>query len=256
MLRVLSMISLIVLTLTLLPLRAETAPSTPLPQPQQLVLAIAPSTETFTGTLRLFHRNESGKWIADAESWPVLFGKKGLAWGRGLHVEQPGLQKAERDGRSPAGRFRIGFALGNEPQLPAGSQGWSYHAKTLNDAWIEDPTLPNYNHLVTVPETNRPIWFDKQRLKLDDPAYHWLLVVEHNYPDSIPSAGSAIFFHVRRGEFLPTAGCTTMPRERLEQLLRWLTPSAKPQFVLLAQPDYERLWRSWQLPSPEQFSAK
>lgn len=251
MLRTLSMMASLACALFL----STTALQADTPAPRQLLLAIAPNTETFTGTIRLFHRNNSGAWIADAEPWPVLFGKKGLAWGRGLHAAQPGLQKAERDGRSPAGRFRIGFALGNEPQLPAGSQ-WTYHAKSPNDAWIEDPTLPNYNHLVTVPENDRPAWFDKQRLKLDDPAYHWLLVIEHNYPDSVAGAGSAIFFHVRRGEFVPTAGCTTMPQDRLEQILRWLQPSANPQFVLLAQADYDRLWKSWDIPSPQQFSAK
>ncbi len=257
MLRALSMMASLLCALGLASplLRAEATTPATLAAPRQLLLAIAPNTETFTGTIRLFHRNDSGQWIADSEPWPVLFGKKGLAWGRGLHPAQPGLQKAERDGRSPAGRFRIGFALGNEPQLPSGAQ-WPYHAKSPNDAWIEDPTLPNYNHLVTVPEKDRPAWFDKQRLKLDDPAYHWLLVIEHNYPDSVPGAGSAIFFHVRRGEFVPTAGCTTMPQERLEQILRWLRPAANPQFVLLAQVDYNRLWQTWDLPSPQRFGTK
>lgn len=257
MLRIVSMAVLFALTWPVTLLHAEKpAPARDSIVPQQLILAIAPTADSFQGTLRTFHRNAQGEWVADSESWPVLFGKKGLAWGRGLHPQQPGLQKAERDGRSPAGRFRIGLALGNEPQLPTGSQGWPYHAKTPNDAWIEDPALPQYNHLVQVPEANRPAWFEKQRLKLDDPAYHWLLVIEHNYPDSIPGAGSAIFFHVRRGETVPTAGCTTMPRERLESLLRWLRPEAQPQFVLLAQPDYEQLWRDWQLPAPELSTAR
>lgn len=220
------------------------------PQPQQLVVAIAPNANTFSGTLQLYTRNAQGTWVTDGEPWPVLFGKNGLAWGRGLHPAQPGLQKVERDGRSPAGRFAIGLALGNEPQLPPGSHGWPFHAKTPNDAWIDDPALPNYNHLIQVPAENRPAWFDKQRLKLDDPAYHWLLLIEHNYPDSVPGAGSAIFFHVRRGEAVPTAGCTTMPREKLEHLLRWLRPETHPEFILLAQPDYNRLWKEWKLPPP------
>ncbi len=220
------------------------------PAPRQLIVAVAPNTETFCGTLRLFELNTAGQWIAASDSWPVLFGKNGLAWGRGLNAPHPGLQKVERDNRSPAGRFRIGFALGNESRLPSGAKNWPYHIKTENDAWIEDPTLPDYNHLVTVDPRSRPAWFQKQRLKLEDPAYHWLLVIEHNYPNSISGAGSAIFFHIRRGEKVPTAGCTTMPQERLEQILRWLDPDAHPQFVLLAEPDYLRLWKDWKLPAP------
>jgi L,D-peptidoglycan transpeptidase YkuD (ErfK/YbiS/YcfS/YnhG family) len=136
--------------------------------------------------------------------------------------------------------------------LPAGSHHWPYRQITEQDAWIDDPLLPHYNHLVTIPSGQEPPWFQRQKIKPLDPAYHWCVLIEHNYPDSIPGAGSAIFFHIERGEKVPTAGCITMTRDNLEKLLRWLDPSANPEFVLLTRADYKRLWQDWKLPPPLQ----
>jgi L,D-peptidoglycan transpeptidase YkuD (ErfK/YbiS/YcfS/YnhG family) len=219
---------------------------------RQLIVAIAPDDNTFQGHLRLFRQSDDGAWRAESDFIPVLFGKKGLAWGRGLHAPQPGLQKKEGDMRTPAGRFKIGFVMGNEPTLPPGSQGWPYHHKTASTAWIDDGTLPHYNDVVEVDLKSPPAWFVSQRMKIEDPIYHWLVLIEHNYgPEAKPGYGSAIFFHSRRGETVPTGGCTTMERGQLVNLIRWLNPKEKPEFVVLSAANYQRLCREWKLPEPK-----
>ena len=71
-------------------------------------------------------------------SVPVLFGKNGLAWGRGLAgQDESGLRKKERDGRAPAGVFRIGKIYTYDPALPAGAK-FPFHQVTKADAWIDD----------------------------------------------------------------------------------------------------------------------
>jgi L,D-peptidoglycan transpeptidase YkuD (ErfK/YbiS/YcfS/YnhG family) len=218
-------------------------------QADQLVVSIAPDWNSFQGEARRYTKSPSGKWVQEGKSWPVLFGKNGLAWGRGLHEPQAGLQKREGDGRAPAGRYAIGFAMGYEPALPSGNLGWKYHQVTERDAWIDDPLLPNYNHLYTLKSGERPpIWFERQRKRLGDDAYHWKLLIEHNYHRAIPGAGSAIFFHIRRGEARPTFGCTTMARERMEELLCWLDPKGKVEYVLLPKSEWLRLKTAWGLP--------
>ncbi len=215
----------------------------------QLVVSIAPDWNSFQGEARRYSKAADGSWVQEGEPWPVLFGKNGLAWGRGLHEPQSGLQKKEGDGRAPAGRFTIGFAMGYEPALPKGNRGWAYHQVTERDAWIDDPLLPHYNHLYTLkPGETPPSWFERQRKRLGDDAYHWKLLIEHNYQNAIPGEGSAIFFHIRRGETRPTFGCTTMAREKLEELLCWLDPKGKTEYVLLPKSEWERLKGSWKLP--------
>ena len=73
----------------------------------QLIVGVAPDWNSMRGQLQLFER-AGGNWKTVAPSWPVLFGKNGLAWGTGLAGQnEGGLRKAERDGRAPAGVFRI-----------------------------------------------------------------------------------------------------------------------------------------------------
>src|SRR4051812_31824535 len=60
---------------------------------RQLILSVAPNWDTNHGRLQCFERDGNG-WKPTSAPWTVLYGKNGLAWGRGLHgADLPGLQK-------------------------------------------------------------------------------------------------------------------------------------------------------------------
>jgi len=220
---------------------------------KQMIVCLAPDASSSEGTLQLFHRDDSGQWQADGKPWPVLFGRGGLAWGRGISPPQPGPQKMGGDHRNPAGLFKIGFVMGYAPTLPDGAKNWPYHQVTDRDAWIDDPTLTQltYNHLYTLPPgAPLPDWWEKEHMHLGDSAYQWLVLIEHNYDDPDPKAGNEIFFHVRRGEHYRTAGCTTMELDNLERLIKWLEPGSNAMLAELTRADYARLWQAWHLPPP------
>ncbi|CAB4244273.1 conserved protein of unknown function [Methylacidimicrobium sp. AP8] len=224
---------------------------------EQRVIVLVPEAASWQGRLSRWQRTlPGGRWQQKGEAIPVLLGRNGVAWGIGLHPPQPGLQKEEGDGRTPAGRFRIGLVLGTAPSLPAGAKWKLYHRKSERDAWIENPELPHYNHLVTVPAAeDPPEWFAQERLRIEDPVLEWMIAVEHNYPDSRPGAGSAIFLHGRYGERVPTSGCLALRKEEIVELLRWLDPRGRPELVVLTREDYLRLWSAWRLPRPERVGA-
>jgi len=69
----------------------------------------------------------------------------------------------------------------------------------------------------------------------------------------VPGAGSAIFFHIRRGVNRPTTGCTTMAKANLVKLITWLRARRHPCYVLLPTAEYDQKWTGWNLPSPETF---
>lgn len=222
---------------------------------QQLIVAIAPDWNSFTGKMQRFERKPGGSWRAVSPVAPVLFGKSGLAWGRGERgTEEPGRHKREGDRRAPAGVFALGTVYGYDAKLPAGGD-YSYHQVQENDAWIDDPKLPQYNHHVKVDLRNPPEWFARQKMRHGDFAYHWLVEIEHNTNPAIPGEGSAIFFHIRRGEKRPSHGCTTMARPELERLIAWLRAAKRPHYALLPEDEYRKRWRDWDLPSPEVVAA-
>lgn len=219
----------------------------------QLVVGVADHWNTHRARLLPFSRQAPGApwqpaWPAPR---PVLLGKSGLAWGNGaLPVPhgQPGVpSKREKDQRAPAGLFRIGILYGYAPESLPGLRLKSWKV-TARDCWIDDPNHPSYNRHITVDPANPPPWYAKQRMRLGDFAYEFLLEIRHNADPPVPGHGSAIFFHIRRGPDKASHGCTTMARQDLVNLIRWLDARANPHYVLLPRDAYQALQGPWGLP--------
>ncbi|MDZ4288861.1 MAG: L,D-transpeptidase family protein [Prosthecobacter sp.] len=216
-----------------------------------MIVAQAKTWNSNTATLQAYQRNSAREpWQPVFSSpFPVLLGRNGLAWGRGVFTPPAnGIPlKVEKDGRAPAGIFQLGTLFGYAPAAPTGAR-WPYHQVGSWDAYIDDPRHPDYNHHVTVDPRNVPPWFEKQKMRHGDFAYAWLLEIRHNQKPAAPGYGSAIFFHIRRGPAKPSAGCTTMAEQNLVRLIRWLNPQASPHYVLLPESDYQTLRGPWRLP--------
>src|SRR5205823_7534593 len=129
------------------------------------------------------------------------------------------LRKTECDWLAHAGIYRIGKIYTYDDHLPAGSD-YPFHQLTTADAWSDDVSSPDYNRFVTIPDpANPPPWFAKQKMRHADFAYRWLVEIRHNSDPPVPGAGSAIFFHIRRGIDRPTSGCTTMAEPDLVKII-------------------------------------
>ncbi len=221
---------------------------------RQLIVTTTEGWNTHHGSLLTYSRTkDGGPWkLASPNATPVLLGKDGLAWGRGLlpvpHGENGIPSKTERDGRAPAGCFALGQLFGYAAQPPE-QLHFPYYQVTAKDCWIDDPTHPAYNRHVVVDLQRLPDWYAKQHMRLGDFAYEYLLEIRHNAAPPQVGAGSAIFFHIRRGPDRPTAGCTTMARPALLSLIHWLSADAAPHYVLLPRSAYAARLQSWGLPS-------
>jgi L,D-peptidoglycan transpeptidase YkuD (ErfK/YbiS/YcfS/YnhG family) len=225
------------------------------PDCTQLIVAVGPNWDSMHGQMQLFERSSpGGKWTKVGSAFPVLFGKSGAAWGTGLAGQnEAGLHKKERDGRAPAGVFRIGKIYTYDPQLPPGSD-YPFHQVTTADAWVDDMNSSDYNRFVSIDDpANPPPWFEKQKMRHNDFAYRWLVEVRHNSDPPVPGHGSAIFFHIRRGVNRPTAGCTTMSEGDLVNLIRWLRAPRRPCYALLPRKEYEIRQQAWNLPDSNQL---
>jgi L,D-peptidoglycan transpeptidase YkuD (ErfK/YbiS/YcfS/YnhG family) len=221
-----------------------------LPSIAQLIIGVAPNWDSMNGRLQRFDRTREG-WHAAGAPVPVLFGKSGLAWGRGLNIgTDQGPIKREHDHRAPAGVFRIGMIYTYDRSLPAGAN-YPFHTVGEGDAWVDDVHNPQYNQQVTVDPKNPPPWFEKQKMRRGDFAYRWLVEIRHNADPPLPGYGSAIFFHIRRGPSRPSSGCTTMSEKDLVEMIRWIRKDKNPAYVCLPKSEYLNHWKSWGLPSPE-----
>ena len=215
----------------------------------QLVVVTTADWNANGGALRRYVRRGDA-WRPVASEVPVTVGRKGSAWGLGLHAAQPGPRKREGDGRAPAGAFAIGSAFGYAAQLEV---SWPYAAMDRGDWCIDVPASPLYNRIVDTAQVGPDaIEGSTEPMRRDlhaggDRRYVLGFVIEHN-AGAEPGGGSCIFAHVWKAPGEPTAGCTAMDEAELRALVAWLDPAGKPVFVLLPKREYARLRSAWDLP--------
>lgn len=234
---------------------APSAPATVVPAvSRQLVLGTFDAWDATTVTLSRWQRGaEPGAaWTQVGEPWQAVLGVHGAAWGRGLHgggapAGEAGPVKREGDGRSPAGVFPLGDAFGYAPAPPRGAR-LPYHALTPDWKCIDDPRSSHYNQLLDTAGLT-PDWSSFEKMRRDDDLYRWGVFVDHNH-QAAAGAGSCIFLHVWRAAGRGTAGCTAMPRPRIESLIAWLDPAAHPVYALVPSARLAGLAGAWRLPRP------
>jgi len=237
--------SLILLLLTLLPAAAFQLPASS----SQCLVGTSEGWNSSHVTLTIYEKS-GGNWKPVGESWKGRLGKTGLVWGKGLNPVPGGATlKKEGDKRSPAGVFGIGGAWGYDSTIRKHPSQF-YHKVTSRDLWVEDPSSPQYNQFVVLDREPATAWEKKQQMKQDDYAHALKLFIAHNPPPkAVPNAGSSIFFHIwRGGGSIPTAGCTTMDKSRLQWVISRIDPARNPLYVLLPASEYAKYKDAWKLP--------
>jgi L,D-peptidoglycan transpeptidase YkuD (ErfK/YbiS/YcfS/YnhG family) len=130
--------------------------------------------------------------------------------------------KIEGDGATPAGAFPLLAAFYRADRLSPPRTGLTLRALMPGDAWVDDPADRNYNRLVALPYPAHT-----EAMWLDEAVYDLLVVIGYNTAPVVPGAGSAIFLHVARPDFSPTAGCIAIAAPVLLALVPRLGPASK-----------------------------
>jgi D-alanyl-D-alanine dipeptidase len=223
-------------------------PAATLHRSRQCIVVVAPNWNAKTGVLRAFERKSSrSPWQMRGPAIPVVLGKKGMAWGRGLTEFDASERKIEGDNKAPAGIFRLGPAFGYAPKSAARWIKLSYVPLTKQTEGVDDPRSRYYNRLVDRSKIAKVDWRSSEQMLRTDNLYKWGVVVAHNSP-ARPGAGSCIFLHIWKDSRSATAGCTAMPERDLVNLLRWLDPAARPVLVQMRRPEYEAAHAKFRLP--------
>jgi L,D-peptidoglycan transpeptidase YkuD (ErfK/YbiS/YcfS/YnhG family) len=129
--------------------------------------------------------------------------------------------KREGDGTTPLGRFPVRAVLYRADRVTRPRTPFPLRAIRGDDAWSEDPADRDYNRLVKA--SLRP---GIDRLRRDDHLYDVILVLGFNDRPRVRGRGSAIFVHLARQGYAPTAGCIGLAPRDLRALLRELRPGA------------------------------
>jgi L,D-peptidoglycan transpeptidase YkuD (ErfK/YbiS/YcfS/YnhG family) len=122
--------------------------------------------------------------------------------------------KREGDGATPRGTFRLVRLWWRADRLPRPRTRLPVRAIRRDVGWSEDPADRNYNRPVKIPDRS-----NADRLWREDHLYDLIVELDHNTRPRIANRGSAVFIHVAREGFKPTAGCVALKRGDLLKLL-------------------------------------
>jgi D-alanyl-D-alanine dipeptidase len=217
---------------------------------RQAVVVTTDDWEEIRATLRRYERLELDRpWVAVGRPVPVVVGRNGLAWGRGLHSGEMngGPVKREGDGRAPAGIFRLSAAFGYAPAQEVPWIRMPYRQATPDLLCVDDEASLQYNRLVDR-KTAPCDWKSAEEMRRSDGQYRLGVVVDHNTAPVLPGGGSCIFLHIWAGPDVGTSGCTAMAPEGMEDLLGWLDPLMRPVLIQMPQGVYEGYRKRWVLP--------
>ena len=132
----------------------------------------------------------------------------------------------EGDGATPVGVFALRRLLYRPDRLIRPRTGLSISPIRPDDGWCDAPEDPDYNRPVQLPhEASAEAMWRRDRL------YDLVVVLGHNDDPVVPGHGSAVFLHVARPDFGPTAGCVALASEDLLEVLALVGPDGRLRVV-------------------------
>jgi L,D-peptidoglycan transpeptidase YkuD (ErfK/YbiS/YcfS/YnhG family) len=151
-------------------------------------------------------------WLtAGGQTVPVALGRGGIL-----------ANKREGDGGTPRGTFRPRQVWWRADRHVRPRTFLPVRAIRPEDAWCEDPRDRHYNQPVQL-EAGQ----GGDRLRRDDHLYDFIVEIDHNTEPRIAGRGSAVFLHLARENFGPTAGCVAMTKSAMLRLLQRIGPETK-----------------------------
>ena len=184
----------------------------------QVLLVIDNSLLFFTERKVYALEKTGNDWKIAFEPFNAVIGKNGFA---------PTGQKREGDGKTPSGIFPLQMTFGYEKSIKT---KMPYRQALADDIWVDDPHADDYNRWVKKMETRAASY---EIIKRDDNLYKYGIIIEYNTNPVIKGYGSAIFFHIWRGENITTEGCVAVSEQDIVKILGWLDPQALPVIIIV-----------------------
>lgn len=211
---------------------------------KQLVVVTTDSWNNIEGRMSVYE-HKGNYWEPVFTQIPIVTGRSGMAWGKGLHKEElnRGKLKTEGDGNSPAGIFQLSGLFSYEDILSKMSS-LKVDIKTF---CVDDSKSAYYNQIVTI-DTVKKDWTSAETMRMKSDVYKFGIFVDYNVKPAIPTMGSCIFMHIWSGNTEPTAGCTAMKESDILKLIGFLDKTKNPILVQVPQSEYNKLKVVYKLP--------
>ena len=152
-----------------------------------------------------------GWLLAGPLAVPVALGRGGIR-----------ANKREGDGGTPRGTFRLRRLWWRADRMARPMTHLPVRRIRGDDGWCEDPRDRRYNQPIRL-KPDHP----GDRLKRADRLYDLIIELDHNTRPRVAGRGSAVFVHIARPGFAPTAGCVALQADALRRLMARIGPRTR-----------------------------
>lgn len=154
-------------------------------------------------TISDIHVYQDGWLVFGDQSYRCALGKNGIHH-----------HKTEGDNVTPEGTFPLREVWYRPDHVAKITTKLPVRPITPEDGWCDEPTSKDYNRSVRLPFVG-----SHEELYRHDEVYDIVVPIGYNDDPPVVGAGSAIFMHVARAGYTPTAGCVALKEDDLIALL-------------------------------------
>ena len=124
------------------------------------------------------------------------------------------ILKREGDGTTPIADMKLLYGFTRSDRVGSLKTALPLRRIRKDMLWCDQPDDPNYNRLVKA-----PFRLSHEELQRGDGLYDVCLVLDWNVSSRRRNRGSAIFFHLIRPGYEPTAGCVAVSLRDMRRIL-------------------------------------
>ena len=202
---------------------------------EQVIVVTSTDFQSTRARLSAYEKSADGTWITVRRNVPAFVGSGGIV---------PGETRRQSTGTTPAGTYELTSAFG---RMPNPGTTLPYVRVDTNDAWTYNPRVPStYNLFQSAPVNWASYGKYVEHLWKLGRQYDYVAVLNYNTPPgpitvdargvrravthANTRAGGGIFLHVSKG--VPTAGCISIDKSAMRDLLDWMDVSKNPVIVI------------------------
>jgi len=139
-------------------------------------------------------------------------------------IGKAGIRKKKKEGDNitPKGIYKIIKIYYRDDRIKKISSKFKLIKITKKMGWCDDPKSKKYNQLIKLPNK-----YSHEKLYKKNNTYDLLLVLDYNMKPIVKNKGSAIFIHVAKRNYKPTAGCIALKKKDLLKLTKIIKLSTK-----------------------------
>ena len=121
------------------------------------------------------------------------------------------INKKEGDKKTPKGEFKLKYILYRKDRILDLKTRLKKIVIKKRMGWCDDPNSNYYNKII-----NFPSKYSAEKLWKKENVYDIIIVIDYNLNPIIKNKGSAIFLHIAKRKYQPTAGCIAVSKKNIK----------------------------------------